>query len=180
MYGMIHRGIRDMVIEHSGADAWTAIENRREIGPEHLISAKTYDDALTIELLGIAAETMGQTVPECLRWFGRHWVRFAERGSFGAMMNFTGKDIATFIGNLDRLHQAVRAAMPDAQVPSFTIAERAPGLIRVEYRSDRDGLEPFVVGLLEGLLDRFGHEGMVESLAARGNAAEFAIRFAED
>jgi guanylate cyclase soluble subunit beta len=168
-----------MVIDHSGSDAWERIENRVDIGPEHLVSAQVYDDELTVALLAMAAEQLGSSVSDCLKAFGRYWIRFAERGSYGAMMDFTGRDIATFIGNLDRMHQAVQAAMPEARVPSFRLVEQSPECLKVQYRSEREGLEPFVIGLLEGLLDRFETAGSVEMLSGAGNAAEFAIHIAD-
>lgn len=176
MYGMIHRGIRQMVIDQSGSDVWGEIEARLGTGPEQFISAQVYDDELTGALLAAVAERLDTTMPECLKSFGRYWIRFAERGSYGAMMDFTGKDIATFIDNLDRMHQAVQVAMPEARVPSFRLVARSVDELQVEYRSDRGGLGPFVIGLLEGLLDRFAVTGEVEEMTGQGNAPQFRIR----
>lgn len=175
MYGMIHRGIRQMIIDQSGPDVWQKIEARMEIGPDHLVSAQVYDDELTLSLLAMAADELDCSITDCLKSFGRYWVRFAERGSYGAMMDFTGRDLATFIGNLDRMHQAVQAAMPEARVPSFRLVEQRPNCLKVEYLSDREGLEPFVIGLLEGLLDRFATSGSVEWVKRQGNAPMFMV-----
>lgn len=178
MYGMIHRGLRQMVIEQSGEAVWNRIEAKLNTGPEHLISAQTYDDSLTLSMVTITAQEQGQSVPECLVQYGRFWIQFAARGSYGAMMDFTGRDFPTFVENLDRMHHAVRAAMTEAIVPSFKVAERGEGYIRVEYRSDREGLEPFVTGLFEGLLERFGLSGTVEMPSTGCDASDFLIRYA--
>lgn len=177
MYGMIHRGIREMVIEQSGLEAWRKMETRLGTGPEHLISAQTYDDSVTSAMIGMAAESRGQSVHECLADFGRYWIRFAARGSYGAMMDFTGNDIITFVENLDRMHQAVRAAMPEAAVPSFKVTGRGAGSLTVEYWSEREGLESFVVGLFEGLLERFGLTGTVNTLETKSNIPQFVVQF---
>lgn len=177
MYGMIHRGLRQMIIDQSGEDLWSKIETKLGTGPEHLISAQTYDDSLTLAMIGATAELLEQSVPECLNAYGRYWIEFAERGAYGAMLDFTGRDICTFVDNLDRMHQAVHAAMSEAIVPSFQVTERGPGYLRVEYRSKREALEPFVKGLFEGLLNRFGLTGTVEATSVRSDASEFLIRF---
>lgn len=177
MYGMIHRGVRDMVIEHSGPDAWHEIEVSAGFGPEHLITGQTYDDSIAQTMLGLAAERMGLSIAECLTAFGRYWVRFAERGAFGNLMKFAGRDFVTFVGNLDRMHQAVVSAMPDARVPSFRITDQADGMLRVWYASERTGLEPMVVGLLEGLLARFELKGDVEEARGANDEVEFVVRF---
>ena len=178
MYGMIHRGLRDMVIEHSGQDAWNQIEMRAGTGPEHLISGQTYDDAIALNLVGLSADQLGISVEDCLMAFGRYWVKFAERGAFGQLLNFAGRDFITFLENLDRMHQAVVSAMPEARVPSFRIADRGEGVVRVAYTSERAGLEPMVVGLLEGLLARFKLTGEVEQAHGANLASEFIVRYA--
>jgi guanylate cyclase soluble subunit beta len=114
-------------------------------------------------------------VDEALRVFGRYWVRFAELSSFGPIMDFTGQDLVTFINNLDRMHRSVVLAMPDARVPSFTLLDETDGHLLVRYRSDRTGLETFVIGLLEGLMDRLNETGTVEIAGRDGHAIDFAI-----
>lgn len=177
MYGMIHRGIREMVIEARGESEWTAVEQDAGIGPAELISANVYDDAVTVSLLQTVATRRGQTLAELLTEFGRYWIRFAERGSYGAIMDFTGSDLPSFIGNLDRMHQAVVSVMPQARVPSFALVEQAEGQLKVGYISERAGLEPFVTGLLEGLLTRFDLAGEVQEVARAGNMVEFLVRY---
>lgn len=178
MYGMIHRGLRQMVIEQSGESVWSRIEDKLGIGPEHLISVQTYDDSLTLAIIGSVAEELRLSLSQCLVAYGRYWIRFAAQGAYGGLMNFTGTDFCTFIENLDRMHQTVHAAMSEAIVPSFKITGRGEDYIKVEYRSEREGLEPFVAGLLEGLLDHFAITGNVEPVSKCDNAPEFIIRFA--
>lgn len=177
MYGMIHRGIRAMLVEDLGEQAWAELEQHLRIGPGELVSMAVYEDARTVGILAGAAVRMGLTPEQCLERFGRYWIRFAERGSYGHIMDFTGRDLASFIQNLDRMHQAALAAMPEASVPSFTLVDQAEGSLRVKYHSERSGLEPFVVGLLHGLLDRFGLTGEVQPVPGRGNAAEFVVTY---
>ena len=107
MYGMIHQGIRAMVIDQLGEAEWYRLEQELGIGPAELISLSVYDDAMTIRILSGAAARLGQSVEACLVSFGRYWVKFAERGSYGHILNFTGRDLVGFIENLDRMHQAV-------------------------------------------------------------------------
>jgi guanylate cyclase soluble subunit beta len=95
-------------------------------------------------------------------------------------MDFTGQDLVTFINNLDRMHRSVVLAMPDARVPSFTLMEETRKRLLVRYRSDRTGLETFVIGLLEGLMDRLNETGSVEVAGRAGNTIDFAIHLDRD
>lgn len=175
MYGMIHRGIRQMVIDSLGNDRWEELEREIGFGPAEQISLAVYDDKMTWMLLAAAADRLGYTVPECLRHFGRYWIDFAERGSHGSIMSFLGDDLGSFVSNLDRMHQAVVAAMPGARVPSFSVIEEGPGMLRIRYISERDGLEHFVIGLFHGVLERFAYRGEVKKLEDWGNAPQFLI-----
>lgn len=176
MYGMAHRALRQMMIDRMGPSAWAKVERETGTGPADLISLCVYDDSKTIALITASAAHLGLPVEEALRVFGRYWVRFAELSSFGPIMDFTGQDIVTFINNLDRMHRSVVLAMPDARVPSFTLLNETRQNLLVRYKSDRTGLETFVIGLLEGLMDRMDETGTVEIAGRAGNTIDFAIR----
>jgi guanylate cyclase soluble subunit beta len=177
MYGMIHRAMRHMVLEKLGEDAWLALEQKLDIGPMDLLTGKLYEDALTLEIISEAAARLNLPVDQCLIEFGQYWVRYADQGSLASVMKFTGQNLASFIANLDRLHLAVGAAMPGARLPAFATLQSEPGHLLVEYRSERAGFEPFVMGLLQGLMNRFHTRGQVQ-VARRGEQCViFDIRY---
>jgi len=127
MYGMIHKGVRQMVIDQLGEEAWSATERKLGIGPTELVTGMVYEDSLTIEIIAEAADRLNLDMENCLVEFGRYWIKFAERGSFASFMDFTGQDFPSFISNLDRMHLAVATAMPKAQVPSFSLIKKQSG-----------------------------------------------------
>lgn len=177
MYGMAHRALRQMMHDRLGASTWTKVERETGTGPADLISLCVYDDSKTIALISASAAHLGMAVEDALRVFGRYWVRFAELSSFGPIMDFTGQDLVTFINNLDRMHRSVVLAMPDARVPSFELLDETRQRLLVRYRSDRSGLEMFVIGLLEGVMDRMGETGTVEVAARFENGPGTVIDF---
>lgn len=177
MYGMIHRAIRSMFIEAKGESAWTELERRSQLGAAEMISAEVYDDEVTLSLLGAASESLEIPMDELLIQFGKYWIVFAQRGSFSHIMDFTGRDIYSFIGNLDRMHEGVQAVLPHVMMPSFKLVETSPGRIVVAYRTPRSGLEPFVLGLMQGLLDKFALSGSVEQGDRIDDAAIFILKF---
>lgn len=70
MYGMIHRGVREMVVELNGVEAWSEIEQSCGIGPVELIRAVVYDDATTLAIVGAAEGLLDRfgetgTVTQC-------------------------------------------------------------------------------------------------------------------
>lgn len=175
MYGVIHRAVRQMVLDRVGSDAWSEIESTAGIGQSQLISAEVYDDEVTLRLLAGAAQRTGIDMEKFLFEFGRYWIAYMQRGSFGSILKFTGQDFPTFIRNLDRLHDSVREVMPRAQMPRFKLMAEHQGEMVVEYSSDRQGLEPFVWGLLHGLLDHFELTGEVRMSPGENGKTLFLI-----
>lgn len=179
MYGMIHRAMRQMVLERLGYEDWLALEQKLGIGPPELLTGMVYEDALTQEIIAEAAVQFNLTFDECLTEFGRYWVRYADHGSFSTIMQFTGQNLASFIANLDRFHLTVGAAMPGTRLPSFTLLSSEEGHLLVQYQSERIGMEKFVYGLFLGLMDRFATFGDVTVTSREAKSVIFDIRFAE-
>lgn len=180
MYGMIHRAMRQMVNEKLGEEAWRALEKKLDIGPTELLTAMVYDDALTFKIVAEAADRLNLPMDKCLFVFGNYWIRYVYQGPLASIMNFTGATLRSFIVNLDRLHLAVATAMPGTRLPSFHTLESTTGYIRIEYRSERTGLEEFVRGLFHGLMEKFEVTGRVEIVERSADAIVFEIRYAEE
>lgn len=164
-----------MVIADFGEATWDELSNSINILPEHLISARVYSDEVTIKILQKVADIYEIPFDDILRKFGYYWVGFVQRGAYSAMMDFIGNDMVSFISNLNRMHSAVVAMMPEASLPTFRLVGDQPSEMVIEYTSERAGLEPFVIGLFEGLLNRFGDNGSVLLTSSDNNIRIFTI-----
>lgn len=177
MYGMIHRALRQMVLNERGKEAWASIELAAGVEPSDFISSATYPDEVTQRLLSISSEMLGQDMDDLLTQFGRFWIRYAETSSFAPILSFTGRDIVSFVANLDRMHRTIEDVMPHAIMPSFSVLTDNVGQMTIEYRSTRTGLAPFVTGLFLGLLDRFNLTGSVEIISKDSAKHVFAVEY---
>ena len=177
MYGMIHRAVREMVLDRAGSGVWAEIERAAGIAQSELISVEVYDDAVTMRLIECAASSSKIDVQQFLVEFGQYWISYAGQSPFGSILQFTGDNLATFLRNLDRLHEGVQNVMPRASMPSFKVAKDEPNRMEVEYRSSRVGLEPFVEGLFIGLLNRFDLSGEVKLLSQTCDGSRFELTF---
>lgn len=164
-----------MVLEHKGPNFWASIERSAAAEPAHFISSVTYDDRITMRILEEAAKALGVALNTLLEDFGRYWILYAEQGSFGSILRFTGQDIKTFISNLDRMHSTIQDVMPQSRMPSFAVVREGPGNLLISYTSERDGLEPFVIGLLDGLFVRFDLTGTVRYAGSDAKSSLFEI-----
>ena len=62
-----------------------------------------------------------------------------------------GRTLPEFLANLDMMHARLSLSMPEMRPPSFVCEQLSDHQIRLEYWSERPGLGPMVIGLLEGL-----------------------------
>ncbi|MEY4256242.1 MAG: hypothetical protein RLZZ141_1469 [Pseudomonadota bacterium] len=161
MFGMIHRSARDMVLAQFGETAWAEILNRAKLDDSAFVSGESYPDEITLRLIVTAAEVANLSVDDTLFAFGEHWVAAAWNGPYATVMTVLGRTLSESLANLDRMHASIQIAMPDADLPQFSVIREDQQMIEVEYFSNREGLENFVCGLFSGLMKKFSVTGEV-------------------
>ncbi len=175
MYGMVHRAARQMIIENHGEASWAQILSSSGLGDESFISANVYSDDVTMSLLVAISNFLNEPVNSILHHFGIYWIKFAYSGDYKSVMNLAGNDLFSFLGNLNRMHDSVQVSIPGARLPTFIADNSSSKSIDITYASERRGLEPFVEGLLTGLLKHFGHEGEIHRVGPNDRGILFQI-----
>ena len=154
MYGLINEAMRRLVTEQAGAQAWTNIADRAETA-ETFVGLLYYDDDITYRLVGAASVELDTPADELLRAFGNYWSSRVGPENYQDILGATGTSVTTVLANMDLMHARIQNLYPELVPPSFAVSETFDGGVIVEYRSHREGLAPFVVGLLEGLGDLY-------------------------
>ena len=167
MYGLVNQGVRDMVIEAGGEGLWQTVRDTAGIDLDEFSSMTPYDDSLTMALVNAASDVLETSAGDLLRGFGKHWIAFTHKTGYGPLMAVSGDSVREFLGNLDQMHARIKISMPDLDPPGFNCMTREDGVIEVSYYSSRFGLVPMVVGLIEGLADRFGETVSIEQTVAK-------------
>ena len=155
MYGLIHQAIRGCVEEHHGHEVWESIQSGLPHTESIFTSMKAYDDEVTFSLVGAASLAVKLEPAEFMRQFGRYWVLRTSLQSYGMIMQLGGKTIGEFLSNLDSMHEQVALSFVNLRQPSFRVKSNNDDTIVLEYHSVREGLGPFVEGLLQGLAEHF-------------------------
>ena len=155
MYGMVNKALQSMVIEAYGEDAWERIRTRAGVDVEVFISNEGYPDEVTFQLAGAASGVLEQPLDDLLRAFGSYWVLKTARQGYGELMSAGGRTLGEFLLNLPNLHTRVGLIFPHLKPPQFSCSDVQATSLRLHYRSTREGLTPFVVGLVEGLGEMF-------------------------
>lgn len=180
MYGLVNQAIRDMILVNHGEEAWTRVRQRAEVEVEQFEGMEPYPDDLTHRLVRAASEELGQDAHTLLRAFGEFWVKYTATEGYGPLMEMAGASLPEFLHNLDDLHARVGVNFPQLQPPSFDAEDQGEGAMHLHYHSRREGLAPMVIGLVEGLGDRFQTPVQVQQLACRSQGADhdvFAVRY---
>lgn len=136
-----------------------------------------YDDASTLAIVEAMVVRSGRGLDEVLHDVGRSWVSFAKTTPFATLLSMAGRDFASVIANLDDMHARIRTSLPTMRPPSFSCELGEDGLLEVTYRSEREGLFPFVTGVFEGLAADFGQKLEIVAFEALSpSSAKWSLR----
>ncbi|MCX6129564.1 MAG: heme NO-binding domain-containing protein [Proteobacteria bacterium] len=177
MYGLINKGLKNYIEQTFGATAWTAITDSLGLQIGEFIAMKIYDDELTYKLVAAASQNLELSPAEFLRLFGRHWIIYTAEHGYGQLLPIFGRNLREFLGNLNHMHAHMGGAMPGLNAPIFTVTDLGQTM-SLRYESKRDGLAPMVLGLLEGLAERFSTQVEISQILYRASSGhdEFTIR----
>ncbi|MCB0062942.1 MAG: heme NO-binding domain-containing protein [Caldilineaceae bacterium] len=167
MYGLVNRGIEEMVCMQYGEETWEAIKAEAGVDIDVFISMEPYSDELTYQLVA-AASTVLQMSPETiLAAFGEYWTLYTAREGYGELLKMSGKSLPEFLHNLDTMHARVGLLYPELKPPSFRCTEVSDSGMQLHYHSTREGMAPLVLGLLRGLSKMFATELTIEHIQRR-------------
>jgi guanylate cyclase soluble subunit beta len=157
MYGLINNSLKSMILEKFGEEQWQGVLKASGVPVDSFLTMRSYDDSVTYALAGAASEVLGAPLDACLEMFGEYWVLETATKSYGMLLNAAGQDMMEFLENMNNLHDRITSTFLDYVPPEFYVEEKGDNHL-VHYVSKRDGLTPFVVGLLKGLAVRFDSE----------------------
>jgi len=180
MYGLVNKAVEDLVISQFGNDKWEAILAKAGLDVEVFVSNESYPDEMTYQLVGAASEILGLPAEQILIAFGEHWVLHTAVESYGPMMKSGGATLKDFLVNLPNFHTRVAMIFPNLQPPRFECTEVTEESLTLHYFTHRPGLQPFVVGLIQGLGKLYETPAEARLTASREAGAdhdEFAIRW---
>lgn len=155
MYGLVNKGIQEFAISQGGDELWEKILDASGIDESIFLSMESYPDEITYRLVGAAEKILGIPSNDILCGFGQFWVEFTGKAGYGDLMAVGGTTLIEFLKNLDSMHARVKVSLDKLQPPRFECVEKNEH-IELHYYSKRIGLDYMVVGLIEGLAEKFG------------------------
>ena len=175
MYGMVNKAVEEMVCMHHGETVWEEIKSKAGVDVDVFMSNEGYPDDVTYRLVGAASEVLGLPAPRILEAFGEHWVLHTARDGYGGLMQAAGKSLPEFLANLPNFHSRVAMIFPKLQPPRFECSDVAATSLKLHYHTHRQGLAPFVVGLMQGLGKMFDTPVTVRLVQSRDDGADHDV-----
>ena len=158
MYGLINSALQSMIRDKFGDEQWRRVFEASGVPEDSFLTMRSYDDKITYDLAYAAADVLGAPVATCLEMFGEYWILETASKSYGPLMDASGSNMVEFLSNLNALHDRITSTFLNYRPPEFRIEPLEDDRYLVHYVSEREGMEPFVVGLLQGLAQRFNCE----------------------
>jgi len=172
MYGLVNASLMQLVVEQHGQPVWDRIASAAQFHDGTFNKMQSYPDSLTYDMVGFASAELRMTSDEFLRVLGAYWVPFTEQQGYGHLFEVAGPSLRDFLFSLDELHVRVGRSFLNLKPPSFRFEPAAANTLRMHYLSSRQGLCPFVIGLLEGLSTRFDTPLRVDHAVCARQGAE--------
>ena len=91
------------------------------------------------------------------------------------MLTAAGHNLKDFLVNLPNFHNRVILLYPELRPPEFKMVDVEDRSLKMHYFSEREGLQEFVVGLIQGLGKLYNEDVKIEILEHRDNGADHEV-----
>lgn len=180
MYGLVNKAAQDFVIDNYDEETCRIIKKKAGITEEAFVSMQAYPDRITYDFVIAASEHLNVGVNDFLEGFGKYWIKFTMVEGYSHLLKLTGRTFPEFLNNLNNMHSQIAQSYTESIPPSFFCEVIDANTFKLEYHSHRQGLAPFVKGLLLGLGERFNIDldikyiGKIEN---KENSHEFLVSY---
>ncbi|MEO0991503.1 MAG: heme NO-binding domain-containing protein [Pseudomonadota bacterium] len=172
MYGLVNHGIQTFVTDNHGPVVWRSICAAARTSTNDYEPMLVYEDDETYRLVAVISERLGLDTAKVLEVFGDFWVDYSQHTSVGKLIAFGGRTLPERLEGLDDLHEHVARSMPHLKPPSFEFETGADNVHILHYFSEREGLQPMVIGLLHGIARDTGESIRVRHIAKKEEGAD--------
>ena len=172
MYGLVNAAVQELVVSKFGKEKWEEIKKKAGVELASFNRMEPYPDDMTYKMVGAASEVLGIPPDDVMKAFGEFWVLYTGKEGYGKLLDIGGDSLKEFLFNLDNMHARVGQSFPKLRPPSFRLDVIDDETLRMHYHSTRGGLCPMVIGLLNGLAQRFKTQLQIEETACSRKGAE--------
>lgn len=175
MYGMLNKAVEEIICLNHGEAKWEEIKTEAGVEVEVFMSNEAYPDEITYRLVAAASRLLNTPAEAILMALGERWILHTAQEGYSGLMQAAGRNLPEFLRNLPNFHSRVSMIFPKLQPPKFQCTDETDSSLTLHYYSNRQGLAPFVVGLMRGLGKRFDMQVTARHVADRTTGADHDI-----
>jgi hypothetical protein len=157
VHGVVFTSLRDYLTSEHGAELARDVFADQPI----FLLSESYDDGLLSELVEKAAGAAGRDVDDVVHGFGVFTAQETFTRLYPAFFEIAPSAREFLLTVETRIHELVRATIPNAAPPKLHVEEHGPTGVAITYTSPRR-LCVFLSGLVEGTARHYGETAAVE------------------
>ena len=177
MHGLIGVAVKKLVETELGEDVWIKVCKVSNFPEKDFVTMDNYEDALIFEIIANVSKESGLSVNDILLKFGHYWVDFAISEGYGHAYQLGGDDFVGFLKNLNKMHTYVATIFSRLAPPHFQVMNDTDEGLDLVYRSQREGLQPMVIGLIEALAIKFNRKIKIVIKAEEPHKTTFKVTY---
>ena len=163
MDALLLRSLQGYVRDTFGQPAWTAICRRADLKFETFEPMLRYDPGMADRVASHAANTLGRSVDTIWEDMGTYLVTNPGHEGVRRLLRFGGLGFADFLHSLEDMPGRARLAMPDLDLPEFTLNDLGEDRFEIRCRSRIVGMQRVLVGMLTAMADDYGTLCLIEA-----------------
>jgi guanylate cyclase soluble subunit beta len=165
MYGLINKALKTMISDGHGTEVWEMILHKSAVPEDSFTTMQQYNDDITYALVDATSEILETPAAVCLELFGHYWATVTAPNAYEMLFQTTGENLFEFLDNVNSLHDRITSTFI-GYIPPHFITTNDKNKMELVYESQREGLTPFLIGIIKGLADRFEVQVKFESVIA--------------
>ena len=156
MHGIICKAVETFLRVQYGPDRWHAIADAAGCEEETFETVRRYDDATMHRVMEAASEALGVEPSAMLEDLGTWMCTHPPLEPVRRLFRFSGHTFQEMLFALDEVHERAAMALPDLDVPIYSLIEMGGGQYRVASTWTTPGAGSVLIGVLRAMADDYG------------------------
>lgn len=179
MHGLINRSLQCFLRDTYGPAVWASVARDARLGFDSFEAMLTYDSAMTDAVINSAADQLDRSREAVLEDLGTYLVSHPNVEALRRLLRFGGVTFVDFLHSLEDLPGRGRMAVPDLDLPSFSLTDDGTGQFLLKCRAPVQGGGHVMMGLLRTMADDYGALVLLDHQGFRDGAEVIAINILE-
>ncbi len=180
MHGLVNRSIQLFVSHTYGVSRWEAVARRAGLDFTEFEGMLRYKQTYTPQLLDAAADVLGRPREELMEDLGAFLVCHPGFEAVRRLLRFGGVDFVDFLHSLDDLHDRVRLAVSDLELPKVELRVSGDAQFTLICDAEVVGYGHVMMGVLRAMADDYGALALLDHSGTANGREMLSITLIEN